>query len=351
MVDQSKKPDFDRPAIETRASKLPWVVVGSSFAMFLILAGFMYHAGLFDAPNDTVEADTLAAVLTLLGVLLTQLLVGAGLLLKHSFDVRTHRLAVFEQQRLAVDAERAEQHKTIEQERLREDTVLRAVELLSDGSGEKNASPARQVGAIRALASLGEMELAVSLLDMLWSDPITPRLPVLGALSLVDYVFSHESDTYELRQEAAAILQFNAPKLFSADDILLPRVIKNHGWTELPPPIALHLVLAVAYGSASSFPSLDPAPSKNVRYVLSRLYQFSAHSGDRLNQLIAAHTALELARSLPPTDSIMVGQDTLSPDALETRLREIAAGDEIPEAAKEWVLKLRRWADGLVLAR
>lgn len=163
MVDQSKKPDFDRPAIETRASKLPWVVVGSSFAMFLILAGFMYHAGLFDAPNDTVEADTLAAVLTLLGVLLTQLLVGAGLLLKHSFDVRTHRLAVFEQQRLAVDAERAEQHKTIEQERLREDTVAasrgtsqrwqRRKERIARTTGRRHQGPrlARRDGA-RGLA-------------------------------------------------------------------------------------------------------------------------------------------------------------------------------------------------------
>lgn len=362
--------DGDLPPIEEPDTTIPWVVVLGSFVMFAVVALLMYRAGLFDAPGNEAESNTLAAVLGLLGVLLTELLVGAGLLLKHSFDVRTYRLAVYEQrrlnlesirddslqtreqERLEVEAQRAEHHKRIEQERLRQDTVLRAVELLSDDSGSADASPAQQVGAIRALVSLNEIELAVSLLDMLWSDPKSPKLPVLGALSVVDYVFAHVSDeSPDMRQETANILQYNAAKLFPADDVLLPLVIREGGWLELPPPIALNLVLTVAKGSASTFPGLDPAPSENVRYVLSRLFVFATETDDRRNQLIAAHTAIELARSLPRGDVIMVGSDTLAPDVVEAQLREVIAGMTVPVAGEKSVLRLRRWADGLLLER
>ena len=233
-------------------------------------------------------------------MLLTELLVGAGLLLKHSFDVRTYRLAVYEQkrlnlesirddslqireqERLEVETQRAEHHKRIEQERLRQDTVLRAVELLSDDSGKRGCI-ARSAGGRHPGSCLAQRDRVGSVAPrhaLVRSEE--PQLPVLGALSVVDYVFAHVSaESPDMRQETANILQYNAAKLFPADDVLLPLVIREGGWLELPPSIALNLVLTVAKGSASTFPGLDPAPSENVRYVLSRLFVFATETDDR----------------------------------------------------------------------
>ena len=90
----------------------------------------MWQVGLFDRSTNL---EVLSAVLVLLGLILTQLLVGAGLVLKHAIDLRTYRISLFEQERLRVD------------------TVIKAVALLSTSEGRPSA-PVQQAGALQAMA-------------------------------------------------------------------------------------------------------------------------------------------------------------------------------------------------------
>lgn len=345
-------------------------VVAGSLAIFLLIAALMFRAGLFDRPTNEVDSDVLAAVLVLVGTLLTELLVAAGLILKHSFDLRTYQLGLYEQQRLLsegardlelkaqeqarleAESKQAELNQQIEQERLRKDTVLKAVELLSDDTG-KDAAPAQQIGALQALATLGELPLAVSLLDQRWSDNNSPVLPVAGALAVLDCVFHTpgEGQTEEIRREAGSVLLFNAEKLITATDVMAPRAITSGTWHELSPEVALRLVLTLSKASARVFPTLATPPSDSIRYVLSYLYVFATTTKDDRNKLIAAHTALELARALPRGHLTIVRNEELDPTVIEEKMRTCIDNRPVPAAGGAWVALLHRWADGIELNR
>ena len=60
-MDQSPEnpADGDLPPIEEPDTTMPWVVVGGSFVMFAVVALLMYRAGLFDAPGNEAESNTL----------------------------------------------------------------------------------------------------------------------------------------------------------------------------------------------------------------------------------------------------------------------------------------------------
>ncbi len=334
------------PVPEAPSPALAVNVVIGSLVLFALIAGLMYRGGLFDKPENAVQSDVLAAVLVLVGTLLTELLVAAGLIVKHSLDVRTFQLASFEQQRLQAESQRDHNLKVLEQERLRKDTVLHAVELLSTDDGG-DAGVARQVGALQALATLGEHPLAVSLLDQRWSDPSSPVLPVAGALAVLDCVFDTYADpTLEgVRAEAASVLNFNARKLITEDDVMLPRVILHGTWLKVSRRVALTLVLASVKASASVFPKQPAVPSELVRHVASYLYVYARDATDERSCLIAAYATRELARALRPGDLTVVNAEELSPEVIEQRMTEIIGGRPVPLAGEHWTDQLRDWAD------
>jgi hypothetical protein len=347
----------------------PVLIVIASLVPFALIVGWMWNDGLFDTPSTDVGSKVLAAVLLLVGTLLTESLVLAGLILKHSIDLRTYQLGVFEQQRLQaesnrdhtlkvqeqqrLDAEAAaeDRSRSIEQERLRKDTVLKAIELLSDDSGN-DAAPARQIGALQALATLGEYPLAVSLLDQRWSDKQSVTLPVPGALAVLDCVF-HSTDPgiEHTQRQASSVLLYNAQKLITEDDVTLPAAITTGAWMSMTDAIELNLVLTLVEASAANFPGHRLPDSRSIRYVLSYLYVYASSERSRRNTVIAAHAGRHLARALPRNAITVVGANELDPDAIEARLLWTIQSDPMPAAAAQRIDPLIRWADGVAATR
>jgi hypothetical protein len=117
---------------EERVDSLPRWLVGLGIVMATAYGGFvlvLWRLGLFDVPDAGADARIFAAVFALLGGLVGALLTFVAALLKHSVDTRTLELS----------------HQT--EARLRLDSSLRAVELLSTSDGIKSP-PAKQAGSL-----------------------------------------------------------------------------------------------------------------------------------------------------------------------------------------------------------
>ena len=138
----------------------PWLIASvAALAILGIALGLMLLFGLFHAAKDDTGAKTLAASLGVVGAVLSAVVTLIGIVVKYSIDERNAQLAVVESGRnfwLAVEAEK----------RNRIDAAIRAVGLL--GENNQNTTEHQIGGALLALVSLGELELAVSLLANLW---------------------------------------------------------------------------------------------------------------------------------------------------------------------------------------
>ena len=130
-----------------------------------------------------------AGVLGFLGVLFTGAVTLVGFLMKWSFD--SHSL------RLQKDAE----------DRLRMETAIRAVALMSTPSGA-DSPPNQQAGALFALGSLGQLEFALGLLRQMWP---SARVDSASAVWLINQAFMSKSENSQ--EEAADILLQNASLL------------------------------------------------------------------------------------------------------------------------------------------
>jgi hypothetical protein len=154
----------------------PWVpwLVGSAAAIAILLIALlvMKLAGLLDIPKSDTGAKTLAAALAIVGSIISAAVTLVGSVVKYSIDDRSARLAAVEAARnhaLAVDAEK----------RNRIEAAIRAVDLLSENN--KDSTVHKVSGALLALSSLGEHDLAVALLNELWSS----KLASAGAAEIV----------------------------------------------------------------------------------------------------------------------------------------------------------------------
>jgi hypothetical protein len=161
------------------------VVAGAiSFVAYAVIVVLLWRGGLFDFSATTDNAQQVAAVLGVVAGFL-------GLLLKHSVDIRTSKQ--FE----------------ASEERLRLETSLRAVELLTDH--ERVASPPeRQAGALFVLASkpLDQVEFALALLGELWpKNEISPS----AAVWVVNKALM--SGDRRMQEDAAGALARNAASL------------------------------------------------------------------------------------------------------------------------------------------
>jgi hypothetical protein len=187
----------------TPAEPSPWKswLVGSLAAIVIlgIALGLMKSYGLLDVTGDDIGAKTLAAALGLIGSVLTAAVTLVGTVVKYSIDDRSARLAAVEAGRnyaLALDAEK----------RNRIEAAIRAVGLLSANNQD---STVHQIGgALLALVSLGEHDLAVALLNQLWSKE-------LASAPVADVVLSRalQAGSEDTQTAAAAVLLIHADRI------------------------------------------------------------------------------------------------------------------------------------------
>lgn len=210
----------------------PWLVGSlASLVILGIAVGLLLHFGLLFQPKDDTGTKTLAAALGLIGAVLTAALTLVGTVVKYSIDDRNARLAAVESSHnfaLALDAEK----------RSRLEAAIRAVDLLSDNN--QNSTPSQIGGALLALVSLGELDLALSLLQDLWrsglASPSVAHVVLKRAL---------ETDSEDTLISAATVLLQNADQIQQTSFHIWP--IGNLGWKEkLPSNARLGLVEAAA---------------------------------------------------------------------------------------------------------
>ena len=174
----------------------PMLIVG-----VILLFGFilLHQIGLFPVPATAEGEKTLAAALVLIGTVITASVTFIGLVIKTSLDLRTANIAAMEAHRthlLALESER----------RNRVDTVIRAVGLL--GAGGKDATPHQISGALLALQSLGEHDLAVALAAHLWPHDLVSRRAVGRVITE-----AFRKGSPETQYLVAALMLENAGKL------------------------------------------------------------------------------------------------------------------------------------------
>jgi hypothetical protein len=204
--------------------RLDPVVAQVSVVLVLLFAAsvvLFWQIGAFDVDEQGSNAQVLAAVLGLVGVLVTAALTFIGVLLKHSIDARTLQ-------------------QTAETEgRLRLETSIRAVELLTEDG--KPALPTRQAGALFVLANLNQLDFAYALLGQVWTKrEISPG----AAVWVVNHLLVHGDKS--LQVEAAVLLDANADTLATSAGYEYPDCV-NLAWSnDLPAGAREYLVSALA---------------------------------------------------------------------------------------------------------
>lgn len=177
-------------------SILVWIIIVIIFFAGSIVV--VWKLGLFTlSPSDT-GAKIIASVLALIGILFTSVISLIGLFLKHTFDIRNLRL------------------QEESSERLKMDTAIQAVSLMSTSSGNESAY-SQQVGALFALVSLNQIELALALLDQKWSKN---SIDSNSAVWIIDK--SLESPLAQNQIDASEILLKNTSSLWENETINWP---------------------------------------------------------------------------------------------------------------------------------
>ena len=158
----------DERPVTTLKTTAP-IVIGV-VAVFAILVVVLVAVGAFDKGTTENDVSVVAAMLTLLGGLIASAFTLVGVLLKHSIDRHSARLA----------------DET--ENRLRLETSIKAVELLTLDDGTL-APPARQAGALFVLGSepLVQLDLALALLTENWR---TGKVTSSAAVWVVDRALS-----------------------------------------------------------------------------------------------------------------------------------------------------------------
>lgn len=155
-------------ADKKRRRRTLWLVL-IAFAVLALVAFLFWRAGLFDEPTDDSSTRVLVAVLVLLGVFVTETVGVLGLLLKDSVDQKTADLQSQELRQAALEQQRNYVLAVRDADRLRVDVAIRAVDLI--GTPDGALADRRQVGgALLALVSLDQMDLALGLLGDLWTE-------------------------------------------------------------------------------------------------------------------------------------------------------------------------------------
>ena len=173
---------------------------------------------LFRSASLALEGAVLSAVVTLIGIVV-----------KYSIDDRNAQLTAVESSRnfwVAIESGK----------RNRIDVAIRAVDLLSENN--KDTTIHQAGGALLALVSLGELELAVSLLATLWPEHLVS--PDVADVILRKALLA---DSDDIKIDAAAVLANNAEQIQVQDYSYWP--VPNMGWRrDLPPNCRISLIYA-----------------------------------------------------------------------------------------------------------
>ena len=208
-----------------RASKprlwFPWLFAFVVAGLILWIAiALMSRFGLFDIPEDDSGTKALAASLGIIGAVLSAVVTLIGIVFKYSIDDRNAQTA----------AQAQESNRT--------DVAIRAVNLLCENN--KDTTPHQIGGALLALVSLGELELAVSLLGTLWpAKLLSPQV----ADTILSRALSEGSERVKI--SAATILQQNADQIMDGVAYIWP--LPDVGWrSDLPEDCRYSLACAAS---------------------------------------------------------------------------------------------------------
>lgn len=346
--------------------RLPAAIVGIAFLAFVVLVIALLLGGWLQKPKTDKGVSTLGPILTLVGTFLVQLLVAAGLVLKHSIELRTYQLARYEKHRLALDTAKAyelqlhEQSQLdlqrkrdareteLERQRLTTDTIIKAVTLFSNAQGEPS-SPAQQAGAIRALLHLNEAEMALALVDQGWKSPVRP-LEAPSAVGLIDSILMSKVSN-AVKQSASSILLAHAEAMYiGGDDAIFPDSIESHDWFLFEPAVRFRLLLCLAKLAGSRLAQEKEVPSNTVRWILAVLAEFVSIVDHQRNCLIAACIGEQLVRVLREDQAVIVGKREYRPAELRSQFSKEVGSSPCPLAVKDHVDRIHAWADRIVLA-
>jgi hypothetical protein len=235
-----------------------------------------------------------AAGMTLVGVALTAVVTFFGIVLKHSADSRTASIQ-----------EAAHVHERENQQRLRMDTAIAAIELLTVSDG-KPAPVVRASAAMITLCELGLTNLALALLDEVWTsqDESSPERTQISATAAAHVISSGlASRSTDIQRTAASLLQKNVVKLhvgsthFVWPDAVSQEVesISPRSWVAICEEARTSVLLATGF-SLKELPS--SAPNNDVRI---RLLEVAAQHdpSERLRRMAQQLRQLPTMNSLP----------------------------------------------------
>ncbi len=139
--------------------KLSMAAVIGVVLLFIVLLVFLWNSPLMKFDGSVSSSNVVAAMIVLIGGLLTAAITIIGVLLKYSIDQQTDR-------RLEIESKRNADMQIDAEKRLKLEASIRAIQLFSNENGTL-AHPVQRSGALYALTSLGQYELALSILYQL----------------------------------------------------------------------------------------------------------------------------------------------------------------------------------------
>jgi hypothetical protein len=194
---------------ESRVSVTVWIAAGA--VILLSFFTLLWKIGLFSSNNSPPGADVIAAVLGLLGVIVTAVISLVGYFLKKSFDQHSLRLQQATEERLKQEGE---QHR----KRLEIETAIQAVGLMSTQAGME-APVSQKSGALFALVTLDQLDLALALVNNMW--PLA-AIDTGTAVWVIDKAL--QSKIVRQQLDASSILRLNHK--------FLPTNESNFHWPE-----------------------------------------------------------------------------------------------------------------------
>jgi hypothetical protein len=200
------------------------IAIASISALFIIFIAILWAAGFFKFSGSDPSSKIVAAALALVGGLVAAVVSIVGILLKYSIDQRTESRLQIESARAAaehqVEADRASALQTQAELRLNLEASLRAVELLGSPKGETAAL--QRAGALYALSSLSQYELAIDLASyLLERGKLEPKV----ACTLIDRAI--KSSDQNVQNDAVMMLYENAEGMLTTNNVSVPDCISN----------------------------------------------------------------------------------------------------------------------------
>lgn len=195
MSDRRRRVSIRAPGPGFRRATIAIAVAVLLAAVVALSIGLVWRLDVFDPKTTATNGQVLAAAFALIGSLVAASFTFIGVLLKYSIDARTVQ-----------QADETEK-------RLRLETCIRAVELLTEDG--KPATQNRQSGALFVLVNLDQLDFAYALLGQMWASGDVSD----GAAAWVLNQILLRGGSY-LQISAASLLLTNAEKLVEHDDDL-----------------------------------------------------------------------------------------------------------------------------------